>query len=170
MTVMAGNKTLGEALAAGPLADLLHRARKLDEIARAIAQVNRANQCDGASPPVLHCAIEGRTLVVTVPTASYAARLRQQMAQIDEVASKLAPELTAIRFRLQPGASTYPMTGIKSTPRALPEGVAPEPGNEALAAALRFAEALATGATDSPLRRAARRLEATLQGRLERRR
>jgi len=167
---MAGNKSLGEALAAGPLADLLHRARKLDEIARAIAQVNRENQSGDAPSPVLHCAIEGRTLIISVATASYAARLRQQMAQIDEVAGKLAPELTAIRIRLQPGASTYPMTGIKSTLGASPEPAAPVPGNEAVIAALRFAEVLAADATDSPLRRAARRLQATLRARIDRRR
>ena len=159
-------KSAAAALAEGPLAGLIDQALLLDRIASVVADVSLESNTATRSAPPLRCALRGRTLVITAVTPSQAAKLRQRLAALREALGERAPQLTAIRIRLQPAGSADPVPG---SPPGETAGSAPRPpaSRESLSAALGFADALATSLHESPLRRSAQRLQASLRARLE---
>jgi hypothetical protein len=159
-------KSAISALADGPLAGLIDQALLLDRIASVVADVSLESKPATCSGPPLRCALRGRTLVITAVNPSQAAKLRQRLAALREALGECAPEVTAIRIRLQPAGSADPVSG---SPPGAPAGGATRPpaSRESLSAALGFADSLATGLRESPLRRSAQRLQASLRARLE---
>jgi hypothetical protein len=163
----AVHKSAAGVLAEGPLAGLLQRARLLGRLTAAVSEIERELTSGGLALPQPHCALQGTTLIVTVSGSSHAAKLRQSIPRIQQALGQLAPEVTGIRIRLQPGGANYPMSGIKSpeTPTSIE---APATRTAELEAALRFADDLAAHLHESPLRQSALRLQAALRARQER--
>jgi hypothetical protein len=161
-------KSAAAALAESPVADLLGKARLLDRVAAAIAEISRELTTVESVAPPPRCAIEDRTLIITVGSAPHAAKLRQQLPRIEAAVQEGWPELSRIRIRLQPGDPYYAIDGMG--PAASQATAAERQSDPAeLAAALRFADDLARQLHDSPLRRSALRLQALLRGRLAQR-
>jgi hypothetical protein len=153
------SKTAADALAESPLAGLFDRARKLGRISSLVADVSR--DATGTKPgPIPRCAIQGKQVVISVATASQAAKLRQRTTTLAGLLQDCDPELTGFRIRLQPGAPDG--SGSTETRPAQQE----PPSEESIAAALRFAEDLSCNLDDSPLRRAAAQLRSLLLRRL----
>jgi len=159
-------KSAAEALAESPLAALLNQARLLDQISAVVADISKPAAGSTHSLPPLHCAFQGQTVIITVGTASQAAKLRQRATALHQALRERVPEVTGIRIRLQPGGPAGPDSGGVQQRAAArsPDPVAP-PGR--LAAALRFAEDLSRDLHDSLLRQSALRLQATLRARLK---
>jgi hypothetical protein len=160
-------KSAAEALAESPLAGLLDQARLLGRIASAVAEISSEGASGTHSLPPPRCSLDGRTVIITVGTPSQAAKLRQRAAALDRAIRERLPELTAIRIRLQPGSLDDPSPATApgdGTPSSGPVPVPPA----SLAAALRFADDLSRELHDSPLRRSALRLQASLRAKLGR--
>jgi len=159
-------KSAAGALAEGPLAGLIDQARLLDRISAIVADINQEPGSGTRSGPPLRCALQGRTLVITAASPSQAAKLRQRSAALQKALGERAPQLTAIRIRLQPGGPADPVSG--SPPEgSTGTGGPPTASRESLSAALGFADALMRDLHDSPLRRSAQRLQASLRAKLE---
>jgi len=160
-------KSAADALAESPLAGLIDQARLLARVASAIAEVAAASASRELSLPPLRYALKARTVIITAGTPSQAAKLRQRAAAIEEALRSRVPEITGIRIRLQLGESAdlIPVTAASAAPQPLPGSLR---DRESLSAALRFAEDLSRGLHDSPLRRSAQRLQASLRARLNR--
>lgn len=156
-------KSAADVLAESPIAGLLDHARLLDRITSAVARFGHDTDSTDLGPPPLRCALQGGTVVITVGSPSQAAKLRQQAVALHQMLQARVPELTGIRVRLQPGHLASPMTG--PNPGASDQTRPPSP--ESIASALRFAEDLSETVPDSPLKRSAMRLRATLRARLE---
>lgn len=161
-------KSAAEALAEGPLAGLVDQARLLGRISSIVAEVGQGTVSGTRSLPPLRCALQGRTVIVTVGTPSQAARLRQLMAALHQALGERVPEVTGIRIRLQPGGSGDPVPPGGGSPSATGQPSRPEQSRESLSAALRFADDLSRNLHDSPLRLSARRLQASLRAKLDR--
>jgi len=160
-------KSAADALADGPLAKLVDEARLLGRVSSVVADVIREAPLAHPALP-LHCALQGTTVIITVGTPSQASKLRQRAAALHQALTERLPEVTGMRIRLQPGGSADPVSGTSaSDPRASPPP--PEPTTENLSAALRFADDLSRDLHDSPLRRSAQRLQASLRTKLARR-
>lgn len=159
-------KSAAGALAEGPLAGLIDQALLLDRISMIVADINHEPSTGTRSQPPLRCALQGRTLVITAASPAQSAKLRQRSAALQKALGEHAPQLTAIRIRLQPGGPADPISG--SPPGGSPgAGGRPAASRESLSAALGFADALMRDLHDSPLRRSVQRLQASLRARLE---
>jgi hypothetical protein len=156
-------KSAAEALAETSVAGLLDQARLLGRLSALIEQIDRETGDGESSLPPPRCALQGRTLLITVSTSSHAAKLRQSAGRIEELLRLRASDLTGIRIRLQPGRENYPKDGSNPGRSAVTE---PRDRPEHIAAALRFADDLASTLHDSALRRAALRLRSLLRKRL----
>jgi hypothetical protein len=150
-----------EALAESPVAGLLDRARLLGRVSATVQAISQDLTYGDDPLPPPRCAFDGGTLVITVTTPSQAAKLRQCADRIDQTLRERVPEVTGIRFRLQPGGPNYPMPGMGQ-----PQVVAPIESTPTLVAALQFADDLSAGLHDSPLRESARRLQSRLRKKL----
>jgi hypothetical protein len=158
----SSGKTAAQALAESPLAGLIDQARRLGRISTLVADFCR----DGSgldTSPAPRCTIQSGQVVILVASTSQAAKLRQRTTTLNRLLQDCDPELTGIRIRLQPGGSDDP-TQIKTST----ESAASLPP-ESAAAALKFAEELGRELRESPLRRAALRLQEVLLGKLGRR-
>jgi len=159
-------KSAAEALAESPLAGLFDQARLLGRIASIVAEISQEAAAGKHSLSPARCSLDGRTVIITVGTPSQAAKLRQRAAALDQAIRERLPEVTAIRIRLQPSSpvdllpATSPADGTSS------EGQDPAP-LASIAAALRFADDLSRELHDSPLRRSALRLQASLRAKLQ---
>jgi hypothetical protein len=159
-------KSAAEALAQSPLAGLVDQARLLGRIASVVAEVSREAVSSTRSLPPPRCALQGRTVIITVGTPSQAAKLRQRAAALRHALEERVPEVTGIRIRLQPGGPADPIPGSPAeAPARQSLGSVESPEN--LTAALRFAEDLTRDLHDSALRRSAQRLQASLRARLD---
>ena len=158
-------KSAADALAGSPLASLIDKARLLDKISLTVAELSREAGSPNALPPT-HCALERGTVIITVNTSSQAAKLRQRSAALTLALQNRLPEVTGIRIRLQPGPLARPETdiGTPDSASSSPPTAQPAPS---CAAALKFADQLARELHDSPLRRSALRLQASLRARLK---
>jgi hypothetical protein len=159
-------KSAAEALAESPLAGLIDQARLLGRISSVVAEVSREAVSGTRSLPPMRFALQGRTVVITVGTPSQAAKLRQRMAALHHALRERVPEVTGIRIRLQPGEPGEPISGIPP-PSAARQPAPREQSRENLSAALRFADDLSQNLHDSPLRRSAARLQASLRAKLD---
>jgi len=158
-------KSAAEALAESPLAGLIDQARLLGRISSVVADVTREAASSTRCLPPLRCALQGRTAIITVGTPSQAAKLRQLAAALQEALGERVPEVTGIRIRLQPGGPADPISGSPSpAPSSVPARTAES--RENLSAALKFADDLSRDLHDSPLRRSAQRLQASLRAKL----
>jgi len=155
-------KSAAEALAESPVAEILERACLLDQISAAVEAGARELVAGSPSPPALRCALQGNIVIVSVGTPALAAKLRQRTGSLLQHVRERWPQITGIRVRLQPGGMNYPMPGGAAPGTAQPVGRPTVTGND-LEAARRFADDLADELGDSPLRDAARRLQATLR-------
>lgn len=153
-------RTAAEALANSPLAGLIDKARLLGQISRLVAAFGREATGSEHSSSNLHCFLEGSTVVISVGNSAQAAKLRQRSKALIQLLQECNAELTGIRFRLQPG-------GAVDNPAAAASAEPQERSPDELAAALKFAEDLSRDLHDSPLRRSAQRLHASLQARLK---
>ena len=157
--LMFKGKTAAQALAESPIAGLLEQARRLGRISSLVDDF-----CQDATainrPAPLHCAIEGKQVVILVASTSQAAKLRQRATTLFRLLQDCDPDLTGIRIRLQPGGVDDPCraTVVRQAAELHPE--------HSVAEALRFAEDLGRTLEDSPLRRAALRLQGVLRKRL----
>jgi hypothetical protein len=161
--VKAHSKSAAQALAESPLGGLLEKARALDRISSAVARF--LGEATGSDPlsSLPQCSLRGRTVVLTVASASEAAKLRQRTAALQHLLQERDPDLTGIRIRLQPAGS--PEAGALDDPP--PAHPARRPADRAeLAAALAFAEELVRDLPESPLRQSATRLRSALRARL----
>lgn len=160
-------KSAAEALTEGPLAGLLDQARLLGRISSIVADFSLEAAASTHALPPPRCALQGRTVVITVGTASQAAKLRQRATTLQETLGERVPEITGIRIRLQLSVPAEPISGSPSSGSAgAPDAIAPS--RESLSAVLRFADDLARDLHDSPLRRSAQRLQASLRAKLAR--
>lgn len=159
-------KTAADALAQSPLAGLIDQARLLARVASAVADFTAEAGAPKASFPPLRCALQDRTVVITAGTPSQAAKLRQRAVALEQALRASVPEVTGIRIRLQLGESADPVPATSSAPSGPSRDGLQSPEN--LSAALRFADDLCRDLHDSPLRRSARRLRASLRARLDR--
>ena len=160
-------KSAAEALAESPLAGLVDQARLLGRISSLVSEVSQEAASGSRPLPPLRCALQGRTVIITVGTPSQAAKLRQRMAALHQALGERVPEVTGIRIRLQPGGSDAPASGIPAPGEpGQPSRSGRSPEN--LSAALRFADDLSLRLRDSPLRLSARRLQASLRAKLGR--
>lgn len=157
----SSGKTAAQALAESPAAGLVDQARRLGRISSLVADFCRDNV--GTDPPTLpRCAIQGGQAVILVASAAQAAKLRQRATTLNRLLQDCDPQLTGIRIRLQLGGADDP-TQIKAA-----VGTAEPLPPESAVAALRFAEDLGRDLPDSPLRRAALRLQGVLRRKLGR--
>jgi len=157
-------KTAADALAQSPLAGLIDQARLLARIASAVADFAEAGAPRNSFPP-LRCALQDRTVVITAGTPSQAAKLRQRAVALEQALRERVPEVTGIRIRLQLGESADPVPATAAASSGPSRDGLQSP--ESLSAALRFADDLCRDLHDSPLRRSARRLRASLRARLD---
>ena len=158
-------RTAADALAQSPLAGLIDQARLLARISSAVAELTPEAGTPGASFPPLRCALQNRTVVITAGTPSQAAKLRQRAVALEQALRARVPEVTGIRIRLQLGASADPVQATAAASTGPSRDGLQSPEN--LSAALRFADDLCRDLHDSPLRRSARRLRASLRARLD---
>jgi hypothetical protein len=160
-------KSAAEALAESPIASLLDRARLVGQLTATVDAICRGPTVaqDALSAP--RCTLEGGIAILTVGNPSQAAKLRQRAGQIIQALQYLAPEVTGIRVRLQPGDMNYPMPGIVRTEAARTAERSTDRVAD-VAAATRFADDLAEKLRDSPLRDAALRLQKLLRNRAQR--
>jgi hypothetical protein len=159
-------KSAAQALAESPLAGLVDQARLLLRITSVVADASREAAPGARALPPPRCALQGRTVIITVGTPSLAAKLRQRTAALQQALGERVPEVTGIRIRLQPGGPADPIPGSPAEAPARPSlGSVESPEN--LTAALRFAEDLSRDLHDSALRRSAQRLQASLRARLD---
>jgi hypothetical protein len=156
-------KSAAEALADSPLAGLVEQARVLSRVSSAVSDVLRAAGPAGVAPPPLHCVLKDRTVIITVHTAPQAAKLRQRTVALQQALLQRVPEVTGIRIRLQLGESAD-LDAVRPAPAAADT---PPRSREYLSSALRFADDLARDLHDSPLRRSAQRLQASLRAKLK---
>jgi hypothetical protein len=160
------SKSAAEALAESPLAGLLDQARLLDRMNTVVAHFSQETAGDSTYLPRPSCVIQGRTVIITLGTPSQAAKMRQRTAALQQLLQDCDPELTGIRIRLQASRLAAPLEEASFAGLA---ALSPQPPDHAasLAAALRFAEDLSKTLHDSPLRRSAQRLRATVNAKLE---
>jgi hypothetical protein len=159
-------KSAAEALAEGPLAGLVDQARLLGRISSVVAEISREAVSSTHSLPPVRCALQDRTVIITVGAPSQAAKLRQRAAALEQALRERVPEVTGIRIRLQPGNPADPISGSSDqAPGSLPPR--PPESLQSLTAALKFADDLSRELHDSPLRRSAQRLQASLRAKLE---
>jgi len=158
-------KSAAEALADSPVAGLVEQARLLGRISSVVAEVSREANPSNPSLPPLRFALQGRTVIITVGSPSQAAKLRQRTAALQQALGERVPEVTGIRLRLQPSELVDQIAGRVAEGQ---DGPPPEAGQsrESLSAALRFADDLSRNLHDSPLRRSAQRLLASLRAKL----
>ena len=155
-------KSAAEALAESPVAGILELARLLDQLSAAVEAGSRELMPGNPSPPALRCALQGDIVIVSVGTPALAAKLRQRTASLLQQLRETWPQITGIRVRLQPGSINYPMPGVAAAGAAQPVDRPTVAGSDR-EAARRFADELADKLRDSPLRDAARRLQAALR-------
>jgi hypothetical protein len=158
-------KSAAEALADSPLAGLVEQARVLSRVSSAVSDVLRAAGPAGVALPPLHCALKDRTVIITVHSAPQAAKLRQRTVALQQALLQRVPEVTGIRIRLQLGESAD-LDAVRAAPAAADKPSPPQ-SREYLSSALRFADDLARDLHDSPLRRSAQRLQASLRAKLK---
>jgi len=158
-------KSAAEALAESPLAGLIDQARLLDRISSIVADFSPEAAPGTHVLPPLRCALQGRTVVITVGTPSQAAKLRQRATALQETLGGRVPEVTGIRIRLQLSVPAEPISGISSPGQAGVVTRSPQ-SRESLSAALKFADDLSRNLHDSPLRRSAQRLQTSLRAKL----
>lgn len=150
-----GGKTAAEALFESPVAALVDQARKLDRVSSLVIDFSRELAGDDQAPSP-NCLIRGREVVISVSTASQAAKLRQRTATLTRLLQEFDADLTGFRLRVQPsGMVDHPPTQRAEHPRD-------PPSKRSMEDALRFAEDLARSLNDSPLRDAALRLRSRL--------
>lgn len=165
-------RSLAAALADSPAASLLARLEQIQRIGRtlagAVARV--APDFDACDPRAV--ALKGDVLFLNAFSAAQAAKLRQAVPGLLLHLHQNGLQVTEIRVRVQPALTSYPeqptmpeRTDHPTTGRPGTEGAADPEGTSGppvVAGAQALAESLAATLPDSPLRRAAERLQAAL--------
>jgi hypothetical protein len=163
-------RSLAAALADSPAASLLARLEQIQRIGRTLAgaAARVVPDFDACDPRAV--ALKGNVLILNVFSAAQAAKLRQAVPGLLLHLHQNSVQVTEIQVRVQPALTSYPeqpTTPEPATrPRAAPSG--PEGAADAegtarppvVAGAQALADTLATTLPDSPLRRAAERLQA----------
>lgn len=160
-------RTAAEALANSPLAGLIDKARVLNAISRLVTDFSREATGSEHPGPNLHCMLEGNTVVISVGNSAQAAKLRQRSNALIQLLQECNAELTGIRFRLQPGGPADPALPTARKPSVAASADPPQRAPDEIAAALAFAQELSRQLHDSPLRRSAQRLQASLRAKLD---
>lgn len=151
-------RSAAEVLSEGPFAGLVAQSRRLERLTDAATTALREILPPQSPPDPPRCDLRDGTVVLTVSAPSQAAKLRQREGFLLRRLQECDAKVTGIRIRLQPGQPNYPEAASK-------QGLTPaEPMSEAQRVlALQFAQSLAEQLPDSPLRDAARRLQAALE-------
>lgn len=163
-------RSLAAALADSPAASLLARLDQIQRIGRTLAgAVSRVvPDFDACDPRAV--ALKGDVLTLNASSAAQAAKLRQAVPGLLLHLHQNGVQVTEIRVRVQPALTSYPEQPTTPEPATRPsaalsgaEGAADAEGTSrppVVAGAQALADTLATALPDSPLRRAAERLQA----------
>lgn len=163
-------RSLADALAysaAGPLLARLDKVKRITQtLADAVARI--APDFDAHDPWA--CELREEKLMLIARSAAQAAKLRQGIPGLLRLLHQQGAQVTEIHVRVQPTRTTYPES-VDDPAQVPPDGgpaaeAAPSVGGlqtpTAVAGASAFAAALARDLPESPLRQAARRLQARL--------
>ena len=159
------------ASAAGPLLARVSRARSISRgLVSAVAQLSP--DFDITDPGV--CELREDVLLLNANSAAQAAKLRQGVPGLLRILHQQGAQVTEIRVRVQPARTSYPerandraqASATVATGVGAPEGPATasagRPAVVGADGAQQLARALVRDLPDSPLRRAAQRLQAAL--------
>jgi len=142
-------------------ASLLARWEATQRAAQTIAKECRA--IAGFDPLITGaCELRGETLWLNLPSPSHSAKLRQATPRLLSNLAADGIRVYEIKTRVQPAVTSYPGDGTVTLSRDSSHGIAwPANGERAAAAVATLAGAIA----ESPLKRAAQKLAATLSRR-----
>lgn len=167
---MPTTRSLADALAhsaAGPLLARLDKIKRITQtLADAVARI--APDFDAHDPWA--CELREEKLMLNARSAAQAAKLRQGIPGLLRLLHQQGAQVTEIHVRVQPTRTTYsePVDDPAQVPpdggstRGAAAGPSGLPTPTAVAGASAFAAALARDLPDSPLQRAALRLQARL--------
>lgn len=167
-------RSLTDALADSPAGPLLARLAQLQRISHTIAPAVARLAPDFDAHDPWACELREGVLLLGARSAAQAAKLRQGIPGLLRLLHQTGAQVTEIRVRVQPARMSYPVqasdvaqvavTG-ESAPDAATPTDRPKPSSTAVAGARRLASELAEGLPESPLKRAALRLQASLNRR-----
>ena len=159
---MATVRRIADALRDSPqAAALLARCEASRRAACAIAPICRTL---GGFDPLLPgaCELRGETLWLTLPSPSYVAKTRQALPRLLSALAADGMAVYEIKTRVQPAVTSYPTSGSSSASSySTSEMQWPRTGQVAIESVANIAGRL----NDSPLKRAAQKLAATLRKR-----
>jgi hypothetical protein len=163
-------RSLAAALADSPAASLLARLDQIQRIGRTLAgaAARVAPDFDACDPRAV--ALKGDVLLLNAFSAPQAAKLRQAIPSLLLHLHQNGVQVTEIRVRVQPALTSYPEQPTTperpGRPSAAPSGATDSTDAKGttrppvVAGAQALADQLAATLPDSPLRRAAERLQA----------
>ena len=164
-------RSIADALADSPAAPLLARLARTRQIGRLLASVVAPLAPDFDATDASACELRDGTLLLNARSPAQAAKLRQGVPGMLRLLHQSGVQVTEIRVRVQPARRSYPersddpaqeswrpATGGSDDSAVANCGFAPP----ALAGAQSLARTLAQELPESPLRRAAQRLQASL--------
>jgi len=160
---MHPGKTLSQALAETPAAALISRCERADQAARLVTAAFADLSPLPAEIPAIHCQIREHLLLVFVPSAAQAAKLRQALPRLQAILQAHGLNLSEIRVRVQPSPSAETDSGGSST-RIFAASTATRQAPP-VEFALQFADKLVLTLRPSPLRDTAERLAQGLRSR-----
>ena len=108
------------------------------------------------------CELRGETLWLSLPSPSHSAKLRQAMPRLLSTLAADGVKVNEIKTRVQPAVTSYPGDGRPDPSSDARRGLPWPSSNEGSATAVAM---LAESVGESPLKKAAQRLAATLRSR-----
>jgi len=166
-------RSLADALADSQAGPLLARIARAQRISRTLAHVVAPLAPDFDVTDLSACELREGVLLLNARSAAQAAKLRQGVPGMLRLLHQTGAQVTEIRVRVQPARMTYPEQANdlsqvsareqrKGSPSEITDAAQSAP--HLVAGARSLASTLASGLPDSPLKRAAERLQAALDG------
>jgi len=165
-------RSLAEALADSTAAPLLARLARTRQLAARVSGAISALAPDFDAGDPLTCELREGTLLLNARSSAQAAKLRQGVPGLLRLLHQSGTQVTEIRVRVQPACKSYPerlddaaQESEGSLPSAAPVDAGSTPGlaPPAVAGARALARTLADELPDGELKRAAQRLQASIE-------
>jgi hypothetical protein len=166
------NRSLADALAESAAGPLLARVALAQQVSRTLADIVSTLAPDFDVNDASACNLREAVLLLNARSPAQAAKLRQGIPGMLRRLHQTGAQVTEIRVRVQPARMSYPERANdlpqvsprgESTPVDGPESSRPPGPPTAVAGLQTLARTLAHDLPDSPLRRAAARLEAAVE-------
>ncbi|MCU0950897.1 MAG: hypothetical protein MUC68_07475 [Burkholderiaceae bacterium] len=162
-------RSLADALADSPAGPLLAKLAQLQRISQTLAPVVARLAPDFDANDPWACELKEGVLLLGARSAAQAAKLRQGVPGLLRLLHQTGAQVTEIRVRVQPARMSYPVqatdeaqVGTNDATRPVDRPMRSAP---AVAGARALATQLAEGLPESPLQRAAMKLQASLRRR-----